>query len=151
MDKQGVHFEPQSWPKPLLRRLFAIETKRHKEAGEDFDWDVIPHYISNNLRVLSVTRASNCFHRESTENSVLQTKNLHLGCNLILNLNSEENMIHFSHYSVDLTVDTQNYSYILQVVYLVLFLEMCEYCTEVKAVSSWSVCTSKACKRTHCN
>lgn len=116
-----------------LRHLFAIETKRHKEAGEDFEWDVIPHYISSNLRVPSVTRAAHCFHRELTENSILQSKKkhllacgntlsfvirmclFHLECNLKLNLNSERNMVLFSHHSsfMVLTVDAQDSSYIV--------------------------------------
>lgn len=76
---------------------------------------MILHYISNNLRVPSVTRAANCFHRDSTENRVQCVTRMclrHLGRNLILNLNSERNMVLFSHHSsfIVLTVDTQGSS-----------------------------------------
>lgn len=58
------------------------------QAGEDFDRDVIQHYIRNNLRVPSVTRAANSFHRESTENSVLHNKKKKKMLNLPVEIHS---------------------------------------------------------------
>lgn len=50
--------------------------KKRKERGEKFGWEVFRHYISDNLRVPSVTGAANCFHRESRGNNVLQNERL---------------------------------------------------------------------------
>lgn len=145
-----------------LRHLFAIETKRYKEAGEDFEWDVIPHYISNNLRVPSVTRAANCFHRELTEKTVsskvkkkpyllacgkthrfvIRMCLFHLECHLKLNLNSERNMVLFSHHSsfMVLTVDAQDSSYIVPlglVLVDVWILYRGESCYQLVSLHMW--------------